>query len=269
MTMNMKNRRIPSLVLLALLVCGPFLLYSPDATACHRGDPHGQQDNCGGPPPPPPPDGDDDTPTPINTYGWWVNVSGIDNAMQDVDLGGDGEPDRECTPENFQTNGDHGNYHCWHVAERWNHPVYINLSGASSWEQTKRRGDPRLCEVLRSGVSLVANGLFNYPWEGNCKAADGCLIRIINWFNGQLVIDAISAHQPDATPADRIVLHGLAQLELGAEDDSNPFFVPRVVVPHTITAAFKGVGTNKTVADCEFDMINAPVPAIFESLPRP
>ncbi len=269
MTTELKRQRIPSLVMLVFFVLIFGFLFASNAMACHRGTPHGNQSSCDEPPPPPPDDGGS-PPTEVNTHGWWVNVSGIPNAMKDHDLEpADGEPDRECTPEGFQPNGEHGNNHCWHLVERWPYPVSFDLSGVSQYEQTKRRGDPQLCEVLRAGtVSLVANGKFGYAWEGNCKDSGGCLVRIINWFNGQQVLDAISATQPGATAADRLVLHGLAQLQIDPDDDANPFYVQRIIFPDTLEATFVGEGTNKTVAECIYNMTTANPRAVFESIPR-
>ena len=84
--------------------------------------------------------------------------------------------------------GSLGAYGCWHLEENRAHPVSFDLSGVSDYEQTRRRGDPLLCETLRTGISVVADGKYIYAWEGNCKDAGGCLVRIINWFNGQQVL---------------------------------------------------------------------------------
>lgn len=244
-------------ILSVLLFC---LVWNPPVEACHKGKPHGPQTSCDDDPPPPP-DGGDDPPTPVDTYAWWPDGEAVSgNAVQDENWG------RECTPENFQPGGSAGHYHCRHVAEYWNLPLHFDFLGVTDYEQTRRNGDPLLCETFRQGMSLIADGLYNYYWEGNCKAAGGCLIRIIHWFNGQQVMDAVEQAVPGSPAIDRIVLNGLVQLTLGSQEDANPFAVERVLEVETITAEFYAAGKNKSEARCAYYMDG--IPAVFQSVPR-
>jgi hypothetical protein len=268
--------------LLALLLGSAFLLsfaVPSESLACHKGVTHGKNpdpDPCNDPPPAP--DDGGTPPTPVDTYGWWFDDSSFDdsyNALRDYDIpepaGGpysDPHPDRECTPENLQVQGNAGSYHCWHVPvpEKWPHPVTFAFAGkVGEYGLSTKRGEAALCEAPINGMAIVADGLFNYTWEGNCKETDGCLIRIINWFNGQQVTDAVAAAAPGTSPIRRIVMQGLSNIKLGPNDDLNPFFVRRDIYVDTINIDFVGVGTNRSLARCTYVMST---PAWFETIPR-
>jgi hypothetical protein len=258
--------------ILTILLGSAFLLsfaVSTESLACHKGVTHGKNpdpDPCTDPSPPP--DDSGTPPTPVDTYAWWFDDA--TNALRDQDIPDDGDlnpyPDRPCTPENLQPKGNAGSYHCWHVPEKWNHPVTFAFAGkVGEYGLSTKRGEAALCEAPVNGMAIIADGLFNYTWEGNCKETDGCLIRIINWFNGQQVTDAVAAAAPGTSPIRRIVLQGLSNIKLGSDDDLNPFFARRFIDVDTINIDFVGVGTNRSLARCTYAMS---LPALFETVPR-
>jgi hypothetical protein len=94
---------------------------------------------------------------------------------------------RPCTPQSFGNTG--GQYHCEH--QDYRPAIRFDFSGIPR-QQTKKRGDDRLCAAM-DDISLVANSSYQLYWEGSCKAAGGCDIYSEQWFIGAAVKTAVAS----------------------------------------------------------------------------
>lgn len=200
-------------------------------------------------PPPPPPE--DDPPSVVNIAVKWSPPPTMENY------------DRPCTPNSFGNNG--GQYHCEHQDTR--PAISLDFTGVD-WEQTKKRGDDRLCLAM-NGISIVANAMHQLYWEGSCKGPDGCDIYTEVWFNGPDVQTSVAANAGlDATAVDFVRLKALKHLELGTSYDTNPYANDLNFAMDTAEVRFIKVGSNKDAAVCLYDwtVSGTGAPLVLETL---
>lgn len=173
--------------------------------------------------------------------------------------------DRPCTPNSFGANG--GQYHCEH--QDWRPAISLDFTDVY-WEQTKKRGDDRLCLAM-NGISIVANAMHQLYWEGSCKGPDGCDIYTEVWFNGPDVQTSVADNAGlDATAVDFVRLKALKHLELGTSYDTNPYANDLNFAMDTAEVRFIKVGSNKDAAVCLYDWTVSgtgdPLPLVLETL---
>lgn len=192
--------------------------------------------------------GSGEIPLPDNNAGWRGAVRDVDSAGLDTT--------RTCVNEAANPDGSNIVYKCSYANEF--PKVIIDLDGIS-WEQTRRRGDPSLCDFFDEPVEFTPLTHYDFRILERCPAgAEACETRALNW-----------SFESAAAVARGV---GLIRFEAfgdatGAMDNPNPFSEAQVLDIFEIIVSFKQLGNDKTLAICHYEPAAGEVE--FHTFPQP
>jgi hypothetical protein len=196
--------------------------------------------------PPPDPDPGDGTMTLENIYGWW---SGDVHDQLD-DEAGTLYFDRFCEASGTVTNG-YVAYGC-----PWENQVHFALTTPPN---EKTGGEKDLCDLLDNFVIGGTNAGTGFgritryhftmdpTWnDGTCTGTEpSCLVRV--------QMTAYFDNWCSAKKCGRLVIiRGWGNAAAAVEPELNPFFNDQGIDIHDLEIIFKGIGTNRDVAECHW-----------------
>jgi len=210
----------------------PFLLLvitPTGAMACHKGTPHGNQTDCGGPDP-----GSDPPPSATETV---IALTGgiVSEAAPPWD------PGRPCSQGALFT-ATQGEYNCLVSAYPGIMIDTISMTGVFN-----KKAAPLCMSLTHHDILQPSQGGFQYGWTDNCLDGD-CAIEIRMVFEGQQILDRTGG-QSDLLD---VVFHATLDTQDGVQPDSNPFYHSREADIHSIDLDFRATGSDRSIATCTF-----------------